>query len=63
MVDNSQDEDEALGGVLQLAKWMELDKGKVSLNEYRRLVNTMPVKKENMSVDNRAKHENEFLTI
>ena len=43
--DNSQDEDEALKGVVQLANWTELDNSKVALNEYRRLVNTMPVKK------------------
>ena len=43
--DNSQDEEEALEGVVQLAKWTELDKSRVSLNEYRRLVDTMPIRK------------------
>ena len=43
--DNSQDEDEALDGVVQLADWTELDKSKVALNEYRRLVDTMPSRK------------------
>ena len=43
--DNSQDEDEALDGVIQLADWTELDKSKVALNEYRRLVDTMPSRK------------------
>ena len=43
--DNSQAEDEALEGVVQLANWTELDNSKVSLNEYRRLVETMPVRK------------------
>ena len=43
--DNSQDENEALEGVIQLANWTELDNSKVALNEYRRLVNAMPVKK------------------
>ena len=43
--DNSQAEDEALEGVVQLANWTKLDNSKVSLNEYRRLVDTMPVRK------------------
>ncbi len=43
--DNSQDEDKALDGVVQLADWTELDKSKVALNEYRRLVDTMPSRK------------------
>ena len=43
--DNSQDEDEAFQGVVQLANWTELDNSKVALNEYRRLVDTMPVRK------------------
>ena len=43
--DNSQDEDEALAGVIQLADWTELDKSKVALNEYRRLVDTMPIRR------------------
>ena len=43
--DNSQDEEEALEGVVQLARWTELDKSRVSLNEYRRLVDTMPFRR------------------
>ena len=44
-LDNSQDENEALEGVVQLANWTELDQSKVALNEYRRLVDTIPVRK------------------
>ena len=43
--DKSQDEDAALEGVIQLANWTELDNSKVALNEYRRLVDTMPVRR------------------
>ena len=42
--DSSENEEQALEGVVQLAKWTELDESRVSLNEYRRLVDTMPAK-------------------
>lgn len=43
--DSSENEEEALQGIGQLARWTELDESRVSLNEYRRLVQTMPVRK------------------
>jgi hypothetical protein len=43
--DNSQNEKEALQGVVQLANWTEVDNSRVALNEYRRLVDTMPVRR------------------
>ena len=56
--DNSQDEEEALEGVVQLARWTELDESRVSLNEYRRLVDTMPARSREY-VSRRAAHTRE----
>ena len=43
--DSSENEAEALEGIVRLAQWTELDKSGVSLNEYRRLVDTMPFRR------------------
>lgn len=42
--DSSENEAEALEGIVRLARWTELDESRVSLNEYRRLVDTMPAR-------------------
>jgi hypothetical protein len=40
--DASEDEEEASEKITNLAKWTDLDKNKVSLNEYHRLIDTFP---------------------
>ena len=43
-LDKSETEDEASEKIITLAKWTNLDRYKIIMNEYRRLVNTMPFK-------------------
>lgn len=40
--DNSETEQEASEKITTLAQWTDLDKNKVTLNEYHRLINTLP---------------------
>jgi 5-methylcytosine-specific restriction endonuclease McrA len=42
--DNSETEQEASEKITTLAQWTDLDKNTVTLNEYYRLTNTLPIK-------------------
>lgn len=41
--DNSESEEEASGKIVMLAEWIQLDKEEVALNEFRRLIDIVPI--------------------
>ncbi|MBC8275848.1 MAG: HNH endonuclease [Chloroflexi bacterium] len=41
--DNSESEEEASGKIMMLAEWIQLDKEEVALNEFKRLIDIVPI--------------------
>jgi len=42
--DKAETEDEASDKIIKLSQWTNIDSGKIIMNEYYRLINTMPIK-------------------
>jgi hypothetical protein len=60
--DNSETEQEASEKIVNLAQWTHLEKGKVALNEYYRLINTLP-KEERKYINKRSSRARENVPV